>query len=63
MPATIPEVDTEPMAGALLLHAPEEVTSLRAMPDPTHAADGPVIAAGDVMTDSGAATVQPAPSE
>lgn len=53
MPFTIPlEMPTVATDGLLLLHVPPAIALLRVMLDPMHTCDGPVMDAGDTVTET-----------
>jgi len=53
-PVTIPPVETVACAVLLLLHVPPLVASDKLMVDPVHTLVGPLIAAGNGLTVTGA---------
>jgi hypothetical protein len=61
MPLTTPPVEILPIDGALLVHVPPGVASLRLMVLFTHTCVGPLMADGPGLTVTGLVTVQLVP--
>jgi hypothetical protein len=59
-PVTVPVVFTVAMAPLLLAHVPPDGAEPNVIAEPTHTADGPVIAVGCVLTVITAETLHPA---
>ena len=62
-PVTSPPDVTDAIPGALVLHVPPEVASVKVVLLPAHTTGLPAIAAGDAVTVISLVTVQPLPNE